>query len=91
MGRKARDEHTAVDVIEGMRGHPRVFRVFRVVDFEMQIRRHVGWLDRGEIRADYTRGRELLGEFYGPDFGSGGNAQDIVDTVWHLVDWGQVE
>jgi hypothetical protein len=57
----------------------------------MTVWRHVSGLDGREICSYNMRGRELLGEFDGPDSGSGGEVKHVVQSAFEIFNWREIE
>lgn len=50
----------------------------RIVEFELQVRRHESRLRGREVRPDDFCGREGVGELDGPDTGAGADVNDLL-------------
>lgn len=72
-----------MDVIKVVGIYP---RILSIIYFETEIGRNVSRLDWREIRADNDSRGELLGEFDGPDSGSGCDVEDIVEAAFEVIE-----
>ena len=72
------EEAADVDEVEGCFGGEGPGHGGTVVDFELQVGRHVGGLDGGEVGADDGGAGVLVGEVDGPDAGAGADVEDLV-------------